>query len=132
MWKKQLNLTEARALSYEFCSDFKLDYCEIYYVDKIGDAKGQYFYLDPPHILMTCNCLNKIGILMHELTHHLECQFYLKGDCYKSKETSHGYSYQLSKHKVVSWCRKNISKKPNWYIPLRAGYIKKDMINFKI
>ena len=53
---------------------------------------------------------------MHELTHHIEFEIY--GTDFN--DPVHGYKYQLAKEKVVSWCRKNISDKPNWYVPLKS------------
>lgn len=133
LWKKNLNLTDARALSYEFCKDHDIPYCQIYYVDKVGNGNdyGQYFYIDQGHILMQEKLHGRICVLMHELTHHLECKGYHL-NCGNTNESSHGYHYQLAKHKVVAWCRKNISKKPNWFKPLRAYQPKSDLVNFRL
>ena len=76
LWKKRIKLKGARALSFEFCRDFDIDYCEIYYVDRLDDAWGVYVHLHPPHILVLKHVINRIGIVMHELTHHLEYQQY--------------------------------------------------------
>ena len=129
MWNKHINLKDSRKLSFKFCEGFGLIYCQIYMVDVLPDkAWGNYIYLTPPHILILDSYLNinRLGILMHELTHHLECQEY-DGDY----NPQHGYSYQLAKKRVVRWCKKNISTKPNWNKPLSAIYREDDMKDFK-
>ena len=114
-WRKWIQLGDARLLSELFCNHFGLTYCEVYYVDVLGESTyGQYFS-QGPHILMLQKLLNPMGILIHELTHHLEyCDYDNEND------TTHGYAYQKAKHRVVRWAKKHISDKPNWYIPLRA------------
>lgn len=132
-WRKHIKLPDARKLSEFFCKEFELDYCEIYYVDILkGEGKksyyGVYSYPAPSNILIldTYKNKNKIGILMHELTHHLECSAYLWDDA------AHGYYYQLAKKRVIRWCKKNISNIPNWNIPLLAKVDEEDMKAFKL
>ena len=118
MWNKHINLTDARALSNEFCKDFDIQYCQIYMVDLLlNNAYGQYSYLNPPHILILdiYKNHNKIGVLMHELTHHVECYQYTF-----DYTSHHGYHYQLAKKKVIRWCEENISIKPDWKKTLSA------------
>jgi len=125
LWKKQIRLGGARALSYEFCKDFEVDYCEIYLVDRVEDAFGVYCSLNPPHILIDLNAKNRIGIVIHELTHHLEYQ------CYDTNgQSSHGYSYQLAKQRVIRWAKKNISSTAPWHHPLKAFQIKSEQKDF--
>ena len=132
MWNKHINLKDSRKASLKFCEEFYLIYCQVYMVDILPDNTwGNYIYLDPPHILILDSYLNinKLGVLMHELTHHLECQGY-DGD-YQDKP-QHGYHYQLAKKRVIRWCNKNISTKPDWNKPLCAIYRKDDMKAFKV
>ena len=127
MWNKHINVEDSRALSLEFCNHFDISYCQIYIVDIVDDvAYGQYCYLSPQHILiLDKRYINKIGILMHELTHHLEHEIYEVGK-------PHGYSYQLAKKRVIRWCEKNISIKPDWKKPLGAFQNLEDMLAFKL
>ncbi len=130
MWNKHINLTDSRALSRQFCKEFDISYCQVYLVDLVDDiAYGQYCYLSPPHILLldTYKNKNKIGILMHELTHHLEHELYEV-----DRQKPHGYPYQLAKKRVIRWCEKNISIKPDWKKPLSAFQKDEDMIAFKL
>ncbi len=130
LWKKHIGLKKARVLSELFCEDFELDYCEVYYVDILNEAYGQYIYLQPPHMLVLDKprVINKIGVVMHELVHHLEAQCYTIKSC----ESVHGYSYQLAKKRVIKWCQQNISKKPDWRIPFHARVNTDTMKKFKI
>ena len=136
MYKKNINLLESRQLSEAFCKDFDLDYCQIYYVDVIGADKkepyyGVYSYLYPSTILIldTYKNKNKLGILMHELTHHLEREYYSEELDYDA-DAAHGYHYQLAKRRVIKWCENNISDKADWSIPLGANV--KDTVTFKL
>lgn len=131
LWKKQISLGGARALSYEFCNDFDVEYCEIYYIDRIkeGDREywGVYIHLSPPHVLVVENVINRIGIVIHELTHHIEHQ------CYDvSGQSAHGYSYQLAKQRVITWAKNNISATAPWHQPLKGYQEKTEQIAFKI
>lgn len=124
-------MKESRALSLEFCNDFDLLYCQVFMVDILtNEAYGQYSYLEPPHILIldTYKNINKLGVLMHELAHHLECHGYESNKSYPI----HGYHYQLAKRRVARWCEKNISVKPDWNKPLGAFQDYKDMIKFQV
>ncbi len=133
LWKKKINLTDSRALSHEFCESFGLSYCEIYHVDRIEKAYGSYIYLTPPHILILVApfVTNRIGILMHELTHHLEHQEYSDREGYSQKDM-HGYFYQLAKRRVIKWCELNISNKPDWGIPLKGTQSIQGMAEFRL
>lgn len=127
LWNKYIKIEDARKLSSIFCKSFSIDYCEIYYVDKIKGAYGIYCRESPQHILMLNNLTNPIGILMHELTHHLAEEQYEEYDTY-----SHGYNYHLSKRRVIKWCNDNISNKPDWRLPLRANIKEKEMRAFRV
>lgn len=125
LWKKQVSLKGARTLSFEFCKHFDIDYCEIYLVDRVEDAWGVYVHLHPPHILIDLNTKNRIGIVMHELTHHLEYQ------CYDvAGQTTHGYSYQKAKQRVIRWAKANVSSTAPWHYPLKAFQIKAEQKAF--
>lgn len=147
-WYKFIKLDDARRLSEIFCKDFNLQYCEIYYVDRIQDDKDTpiwkrgkgtttalYSSLDPPHILVVKNVLNPLGITIHELTHHLEVYGY-DDDAENAEDIKvdgmHGYFYQLAKKRVIRWCKKNISNKPNWNLPLKAIYTETEMRKFRM
>ena len=130
---KHLSLKKARELSEKFCEDFRIPYCGIYYVDHIEgfddeeEVMGIYTDQKPSHILVVKSGINRLGLVMHELTHHLEqCSYDNKG------ESEHGYSYQKAKERVVTWCRKNISDKPNWYNCLKATFNKYEMKAFQL
>ena len=127
LWRKELSTRGARALSFEFCQHFDICYCEIYLVDRIEDAWGVYIHLHPPHILVDWNAINRIGIIVHELTHHLEYQ-----DYDNEGNSHHGYAYQLAKQKVIRWAKSNISPTAPWHWPLKAHQIKKEQIAFKL
>lgn len=128
MWKKRLTLKSARKLSKKFCSDFKLPYCEIYYVDYIHECYGIYIWYEPLlHILLDESNDNRIGILVHELTHHLEHYGYSL-----TPALIHGYEYNLARSRVITWCKRNISNNPNWKLPLKAYINLKEMKNFKL
>jgi hypothetical protein len=128
LFKKDISLRGARALSYEFCQNFNIDYCEVYFVDTIQDnSLGLYSSLYPQHLLIKKYTLNRIGILVHELTHHLEYQ-----DYDNEGESQHDISYQLSKQRVIRWAKMNISSTAPWHWPLRANQIKKEEIDFKL
>ena len=97
-------------------------------VDRVFGCYGCYVCLDPPHALILNHVTNKIGIVMHELTHHLEYYDYKDHD----NKPFHAYEYQLAKQRVFRWCKKNISSKPNWNIPLNAISSRVEMIAFKL
>jgi len=118
-WNRRIKQNEARELSKIFCKDFGLQYCEIYYVDRIGNYSctsiqqkkekyicGLYIGLDPPHILTLNNLDDQLDVLIHELVHHLQENDYE----IKDGETQHGYSFTLAKRRVIRWCKKNISE----------------------
>lgn len=131
-WNKFINLNKARQLSKSFCDDFNLTYCEIYYVDRLGyRIYGEYCSLFPHHILIlnTKENNNPIGIVIHELIHHLQYQEYLKEG---EKYTDHGYKWSLAKKRVIKWCNENISNRPNWNKHLSAYNSQKDMQEFKL
>lgn len=138
-WCKHIKIQDARRLSEKFCKEFDLSFCQIYYVDvlKHEDKRnkkcfyGVYSYPAPSNILIldTYRNKNKIGILMHELTHHLECYGYYNVDWFNG---GHGYHYQLAKKRVIRWCKQNISDRPNWNNPLFAITDEKEMIEFKL
>jgi hypothetical protein len=130
-WRKYIKLEDARRLSKIFCDDFNIEYCEIYYVDRIsGDSWGEYSILTPPHILIVENVPCTIGILMHELTHHIECSCYDGVDIYK--DNMHGYHYQLAKQRVIRWCKKNISDKSDWRLVLKGIQRPKELKAFRV
>lgn len=83
-------------------------------------------YYETPHILMLNKLLNPIGVLIQELTHHLECQEY----GFDGK--NHGYNYQLAKKRVIKWCEENISSKPDWRLALKAKINEEEMREFEI
>jgi hypothetical protein len=101
----------------------------VYYVDAFHDEDdyGIYFKTSPS-IMILEKCPNRIGVLMHELTHHLEYQKY----DVKEEQSVHGYTYQLAKDRVERWCNKFISSKPNWAKSLGAYQDLKDMKEFKL
>jgi len=128
-WKKHINIVDARKLSKLFCNDFKLPYCQIYYVDVLeGGSYGIYCEYTPPHILMIDYTMNSIGILIHELNHHLVARHY----AYENEFSSHGYPYQLAKIRVIKWCYHNISKKADWSLPLKAYQTEINMRKFRV
>ena len=125
-FKKKISLKKARILSEKFCNDFNLPYCEIYFVDRIEDAYGIYIRLEPEHILIKEHVVNRIGILVHELTHHLE---HIQ---YDLDINQHGYPYQLAKKRVIKWAKEWISSKPDWRIPLKGIIIIEENVKFKL
>jgi hypothetical protein len=132
-YKKKIDQKNARRLSKHFCNDFDIQYCDVYYVDRLNDAYGEYIYLNPPHMLILDKpkVINKIGIVIHELTHHLVAQDYIN-EKLESDTSEHGKYYQLAKKRVIRWCKKNISEKPNWKKPLGKYQHTKDMKKFKL
>lgn len=134
VWKKFITENEARKLSKLFCNDFNIEYCDIYYVDMIEGKKiskskiYSYYIVDPPHILQFSNLLNPIGILVHELTHHLEYTCY---DVW-GETAFHGYYWNLAKKRVIRWAKKNISNTANWNLPLAAYQTNIKMNDFKL
>lgn len=122
-WTKNININDARKLSRKFCKDFNIEYCRVNYVDNLDDPRtfGEYHF-DEKRIEIIKNGVNKIGILMHELTHHIQNLIYTYNS---QKDQFHGYYYQLAKKRVITWCKKNISNKTDWSIPLSA-YINND------
>lgn len=147
-WRKYLNQEEARLLSEEYCKSFDIQYCEIYYVDRIQDfsntpiwKKGKnntiaaYSGDDPPHILIADGYFNPIGVVMHELTHHLENYKYEEDEDKEAEDidvNAHGYFYQLAKKRTITWCQKNISDRPNWALPLKSKLDEKEMRSFRL
>jgi len=127
MRKKNINLWEARELSEKFCEDFNIDYCEVYYVDRVKDCVGVYIWLDQPHILIQESYQNKICLVMHELIHHLDSQKYSTMILNHSTR-----GYLNAKKRVVTWCKKNISSKPDWNKGLKANHIEKEMKEFQL
>ena len=93
---------------------------------------GLYSHAAPPNILIldTYKNINKIGVVVHELAHHLECYGYPDSKC--DNDSIHGYHYQLAKSKVFTWCRKNVSNTPDWNLPLKASQNDIDMKAFKL
>ena len=134
MWNKYITLNEARKLSTQFCKDFKIDKCEIFYIDRLSyGTYGEYSWLLPPHILILDTYMNKnpIGIVIHELNHHLQHQLY---ELYASDDSypSHGYEWTVAKRKTIKWCKENISDTAPWEHPLRAYINRREMIMFRI
>ena len=127
MRKKNINLWEARELSEKFCDDFNLEYCEIYYIDRLKDALGMYIWLDPPHVLIVKSYKDKIAVVMHELIHHLDSQMY---SSYVLNHSTKGYLN--AKRRVINWCKKNISSKADWSKGLKATQIDKEMNKFQL
>lgn len=129
-WNKHIKLKDARKLSELFCKSFNIDYCQIYYVDILKESNWYAVYcgLEPPHILIIEKIPNPLGILVHELTHHLENELYnvIENEC------PHGYNYILARKRVIRWCNKNISSKPDWSIPLGAYHSLSDMKKFRV
>lgn len=126
--KKHINLKEARNIKNKFCEDFDLEKCEIYFVDIIGDkyTYGEYVWYYPLILLKERNpCM--IGILIHELTHHLEwCK-------YKDEyQNVHGKNYQSSKKRVITWCKNNINARVDWRIPLKAKVCDEELKNIRL
>ena len=141
-WKKYIKIDDARFLSGFFCKSFKLHYCEVYYVDQIQDechspkwerfesnTYGLYSNAEPPHILIIHGLMNPIGVLIHELTHHLECYGYKERE---EDARAHGQNYQLAKRRVKNWCKENISDRPDWNTPLKAIQNEMDMRRFRL
>lgn len=129
MRKKNINLFEAREISKKFCEDLKIPYCEIYYVDKLDDCHtlGLYFWVEPSHILLLEKAKNMITLLMHELTHHLDSCNY---STVILDHSSRGYI--LAKKRVITWCKKNISDKPDWNKALKCKYYNDEMKKFRL
>jgi len=128
-WKKNINIVDARKLSKIFCDYFELSPCMIYYVDVFHDKDDYGIYFDiEPTILILKKCPNRIGVLVHELTHHLQYQKYDM----KKDSRIHGYPYQLARNRVDRWCNKYISSKPNWAKPLGAFQDFNDMKEFEL
>lgn len=127
MRKKNINLWEARDISEKFCEDFGVRYCEIYYVDRLENAVGYYFWLDPPHILIHEKANGLIAILMHELIHHLDS--YLYNTMILNHSTR---GYLNAKKRVITWCKKNISHKPNWNAGLKSIQNNHEMKKFQL
>jgi hypothetical protein len=129
LWEIKISLKDARKLSKNISKDFNIPYCQIYYVDTLGKWYGIY-HNDTGHIhtLIEESCPCRIGIVIHELTHHLEYEIY--GNYFN--DPPHGYKYQLAKERMVSWCRKNISTNPNWYVALKGFTCPKELKTFKL
>ena len=131
-WSKHLSEKKARKLSKAICDHFDIPYCGIHYVKELDgyddETSGVYYDNNPPLILVKRNCICQIGIVIHELCHHLEAKLYdsILGD------SEHGKNYQKAKEKMVSWCRANISDKCNWYLVLKAKYNNHQMRNFHL
>ena len=79
-------------------------------------------------ILNDITNLNPIGVLIHELTHHLEAYAYDR----KKGDTNHGYAWRLAKRRVIRWAYENISNKPDWSLPLRVYQTKINMRKFRV
>lgn len=128
-WNKFIKQGDARRLSKIFCEDFEIDYCQVYYVDNLENgAYGEYVWLYRPHILILDKPenLNPIGVLMHELNHHIQYQLY------DLSENHHGYEWNLAKRRTINWCERNISKKSDWTLPLKARQDMEKMKTFRI
>ncbi len=89
---------------------------------------GVYCEYSPPHILILENVISPLGILVHELTHHLVAHYYT----YEGEFSQHGYPFQLAKPRVIKWCYKNISQKPDWSLPLKAYQTTINMRKFRV
>lgn len=127
-WNKNINQQDARRLSKIFSKEFFIPYCEVYYVDRLERNRyAEYIFLMPPHMLLRSDLRNPIGMLVHELTHHLQYYGY-----YEKSDSEHGYYYQLAKRKMIKWCRENISAKANWKLPLKANPCDIDMVTFRL
>lgn len=128
MRKKHINLQEARNLSQWFCEDFEIPYCEVYFVDRLTGFWGLYIWLNPNHMLVLKRNPCMIGLVMHELTHHLHHNLYT--DSILSNPHSGGY--QLAKNRVIKWCNKNLSTKPDWKIVLNGKSSDESWIKFQL
>jgi len=131
-WRKNLSEKKARELSKAICDDFGIPYCSIQYVKKIDGydsvVNGVYYDNNPPLALIQTDCTNRIGVVIHELTHHLEVKLYDK----IFNDSEHGRNYQKAKEKMVSWCRKNISQNCNWFNCLKANQNETEMKSFQL
>lgn len=130
-WKKRINLNDSRKLAKKFCNYFDIPLCDIFFVDRFlkKEKRGIYFASTPePTILIYRPSINRIGILVHELTHHLEFNYYEFNDDYNE----HGYNYQLAKRRSKKWCEGFISGTADWSKPLSAKQHNKDMEEFEL
>lgn len=129
MRKKHINLQEARELSKWFCEDFEIQYCEVYFVDKIqGNFWGLYIWLEPNHMLVMKRNPCMLGLVIHELTHHLHHNLY--ADSILSNP--HSGAYQLAKNRVITWCKKNLSSKADWNSVLCANGNNETWVKFQL
>lgn len=128
--KRKITLLNARKISQAFCNDMIIPYCEIYYVDILPDALGIYISTIPAHILMLNNADYKIALLMHELIHHLDfCNYNYR----PNDELTHSTKgYILAKKRVITWCKNNISRKPNWNTALKAYNYDEEMKKIRL
>lgn len=128
--KENITLRKARQVSKEFCIDMQIGYCQIYYVDILSEDNviGEYIPVDPAHILILKQADQKIALLMHELTHHLDyCNYNSYGELNHSSK-----GYILAKKRVITWCKNNISINPNWSRALKCFNYDHEMRNFKL
>lgn len=103
---------ELKKVSRKFCKHFSLPYCDVYYINRISDDAHTYYNIDSMKAAIHRKTGSPIGMLMHELAHHMEL------NDYPVLEDGHGYYFQLAIRRTIRWCQKHISAKHDWRIPI--------------
>ena len=127
---KYIKQENAREISKKYCEDFNIKQCNIYFVDYLDfSVYGEYIDVYPGYILILDRIENRnpIGILAHELNHHLQYQKY-----YEKCSSIHGYNWRLAKRKTIRWFENNISPTKDWSLPLKAYLTEDDMKTFRL
>lgn len=130
---KRIPLKDARQLARKFCKDFKIKKVSVYLVDRLSSKiYAIYVGIEPvPHILIEVKAPNRLGILLHELAHHL-AQCACKDEEAWNNSCSHDNRFwQGAKERTITWARNNIAD-INWYPCFKANLIHEEMVDFQL
>lgn len=123
---RELNKKQCEDIAKKYCMHFKLPPVEIVFSDNCTSTEykhkpaGLYIYYDPYiHPACLCNTFRielyketqgqTLGVLLHELSHHLALQQY------KSfRESNHGYSFNLARNRTRTWSKKVFGERVNF------------------
>ena len=112
---RNLNINRARKIAIDYANHFDLPECMVYYQNKLQDGSlGLYFGGTRPSVIIiaishikTNKEKERLGLLLHELAHHLT-EWQYDGRF----ESMHGESYQLAKKRTINWARKRFGNLP--------------------
>lgn len=114
---KELDITQAKArtIAKKLCKDLDIPLCKIWFI-AIDDEETLGWYSSKrcnmfAYIIIEKKWSRRLILVLHELAHHVQEELY---DYSYPDETPHGKSFSLSKSRVATWAKNNISDYWDW------------------